>query len=48
MGILWVNPSIQMDGLGGIFQDGENISMVEVVMEEYSLASIEVAYEDPW
>ena len=39
-------PLTQMDDLGSSFQYDENNYMVAEEMEEYALASTEVAYED--
>ena len=47
MGMLGGDPSTQMAGLGIIFQSEESNSMVAEAMEEYLLASAELAYEDP-
>ena len=41
------NPSTQMYGLGSSFQYEEINSMTLEAMEEYALASAEVAYEEP-
>ena len=48
MVMLAVNHSIQMSGLVSSFQYEESNSMVMESMEQYSLASEEAAYEDPW
>ena len=47
MGMFGRNNSIQLSGLGSIFQYKEKNSMVEESLKEYSLASAEVSYEDP-
>ena len=48
MVMLAVNHSIKMSGLVSSFQYEESNSMVMESMEQYSLASEEAAYEDPW
>ena len=48
MVMLAVNHSIKMSGLVSSFQYKESKSMVMESMEQYSLASEEVAYEYPW
>ena len=48
MGMLWGNPSIYMDGLGGSFQYGYKNYRVAEAREEYALASSEAACEDSW
>ena len=48
MGILGVNTSIKMSGLVIRFQYEENDSMLAETLGEYSLESMEAAYEYPW
>ena len=45
--ILGGNLSIKMDGLVSSFKFEENNSMVTEAPEEFALASLEAAYEDP-
>ena len=47
MGMLGVNPYIQMDGLVSSFKYEENNFMVAEALEEYVLASMEAAYGYP-
>ena len=47
LGILVVNPSIKMTGLGVIFQEEENKYILEEALEEYAVTTDSVAYGDP-
>ena len=47
MGIIGVNPSIKMAGLGRRFQTEGNKYMVAESFEEYSLVSVKAYYNNP-
>ena len=47
MGVIGGNPSLQMHGLGIIFQSEKYNSMISEALEEYALASAEADYESP-